>query len=366
MKVDLSKIDVTDFNQVEHQIAGDDVVWIYPKLEGVSWDATNIIYRSSIWRKSDGQLISPGFKKFFNWSESPGVTPPPNALTPHIQCVEKLDGSCLIVSKYKGQLITRTRRAWAKTMLNGDEIDIFIKRYPKAFDNPLLNAEDHSLIFEWLTPSNRIVIKHDFADIKLIGVIKHDDYSYFTQQQVDETAKNIDVKRPKYFSYSSLEELMQKVTDLNGEEGVCVYYGNGQHIRKVKSEWYKAVHNFRNAMNLKNIVELFLINNKPSYGEFCNLVMNQYTYEGLEMARPLISQICDAMAASTNIVNGMKRFVAAMKADTTKYPTRKLMAEHIVSAYGKTSRADIAFTILDGKEVSNTQYKKLLFQTLVT
>lgn len=361
MKIELDKIDITDFNMQDCVFGGDACVWLFPKLEGTKWTQNNLHFRSSIWRKSDGELISPGFKKFFNWAQEPNIYPPPDALTQKIQVVEKLDGSCLVVSRYKGELIIRTRRALAQTMLNGDEIELFKTKYPKVFENHLLNGgtSSYSLIFEWLTPSNQIVVKYEEPEIRLIGVINHTDYSYHPQDWLDNYAWEWGVGRPKRFNYKSLEEMIQHITDLKGEEGVCVYYGNGQHIRKIKSDWYLSVHNFRNAMNLKNIVDLYFISEMPTYNDFCTAVMNQFTWEGLMMAKPLISQVCDGMKQVHAILDGMKRFLEKNKG------SRKEMAFSIQSSYGTTNRADILFTLLDGKELNRNQWKKLLFQTLL-
>jgi len=359
MKLAIDKIDITDFNVQDCQFAGDDCVWIFPKLEGTKWTTDNLHQRSSIWRKSDGLLVSAGFKKFFNWAQEPTIYPPPDALTKKINVVEKLDGSCLVVSKYKGELITRTRRALAKTMLNGDEISLFEKKHPEVFNNPMLDT--HSLLFEWMTPSNRIVVGYEAPEIRLIGAVDHDTYAYASQKELDSYAHNIGVKRPKYFSFTSIEEMLANIAVLKGEEGVCVYYGNDQHIRKIKSDWYLSVHNFRNAMNLKNIVDLYLILEQPDYENFCLAVLNQYQYEGLAMAKPLISMICDGMKEVKRIEEGMKTFIASK---LRSLPNRKLQAEMILSSYGTTNRADMVFTLLDNKPLNQGQTKKLLFQVL--
>lgn len=155
MKKDLSKIDITDFNVQDCTFGGDECVWLFPKLEGVKWRTDNLDQRSSIWRKSDGELVSAGFKKFFNWAQEPDIYPAPNALTTKINVVEKLDGSCLIVSEWNGELIVRTRRALATTMLNGYEIAVFQKKYPKVFDARRLHKEYRSTILEWMTHLTR-------------------------------------------------------------------------------------------------------------------------------------------------------------------------------------------------------------------
>ena len=136
MKLDKSLLDITDFNIRECIFGGDKCIWVFPKLEGTSWNEKNEILRSSIWRDSDGELVSPGFKKFFNWEQCPNIHPAPDVLHSKIKCVDKIDGSCLIVSRYKGELITRTRRALTSTLLNGDEVDKILKvKYPKVFSN---------------------------------------------------------------------------------------------------------------------------------------------------------------------------------------------------------------------------------------
>lgn len=361
MKLDFNLLDVTDFNIKECEFAGDACIWVFPKLEGTSWNSKNEVLRSSIWRKSDGELVSAGFKKFFNWEQKPEIHPAPTTLHNKIVCVEKLDGSCLIVTKYKGVLITRTRRALTSNLLNGHELETVLKaKYPKAFDNLLLDSEKYSLLFEWVTPSNQIVIRVDEPEIYLTGVIAHDDYSYIPQAELDKLALELGVKRPKHKKYSDIEHMLTDTTALKGEEGICVYYGNEQHIRKVKSDWYITIHNFRNEMNLKNIVDLYLTNGMPSFHEFCAQVENQYTYEGLLQAKSLISQICDAKTKVDKIIEGMHNFI---ERQTVK--TRKEMAGLIIGAYGLTSRADIVFTLYDKKPLETKQIKKLLFQSLI-
>lgn len=362
MKLDPKLLDITDFNIRECEFAGDTCLWVFPKLEGVAWNEENEVLRSSIWRKSDGELISAGFKKFFNWEQKPEIHPAPRNLHNKIVCVEKLDGSCLIVSKYKGQLITRTRRALTSNLLNGDELEKVLKvKYSKAFDNVYVNSENISLLFEWVTPTNQIVIKAETPELYLIGAVKHEDYTYVTQQILDQVANELGVKRPKYKKYKDIEHMLTDVNALKGEEGICVYYGNEQHIRKVKSEWYITIHNFRNEMNIKNIVDLYLEHNMPKYQEFCDLVQNQFDYEGLLQARSLISQICDAKGVSDKIVVGMKSFLAGISG----LSSRKEKAEKILSSYGQTNRADMVFTLLDGKDLDLKQWKKLLFQTII-
>jgi hypothetical protein len=362
MKFDLSTIDITDFNIRDCTFAGDDCVWVFPKLEGVSWNVKNEVLRSSIWRKSDGELVSGGFKKFFNWEQCPDLHPAPDVLTSKIKCVEKIDGSCLIVTNYKDQLITRTRRALTSNLLNGDELDKVLKvKYPAVFDLSIVRP-GFSYLYEWVTPSNKIVLNYTEPELYLTGIVNHENYSYVRQHLLDDLAKTtFNVKRPRYKSYKSLAHMLEDVSGLKDAEGDCIYYKNEQCIRKHKSEWYKTVHNFKSNMSLKTIVDLFLEYDRPDYNTFCEAVLNRFKYEGLVEARSLISQICDAYTETKAIIKGMQDFVNRINC----LNTRKAKAEAIFSSYGKTNRADIVFLILDGKELGRDQYKKLLFQTLI-
>jgi len=365
MKLETSQLpDVTDFEYKECVIAGEDCIWFYPHMEGVKWTTKNLMFRSSIWRKSDYTLVSAGFKKFFNWTQEPDIYPAPSS-NDKINCVEKIDGSCLLVTKYKGQLITRTRRAFSHIMLNGDEIDLLQRKYPKAFNNDILDHENCTFIYEWTTPSNIIVVQHAEPDIRLIGCVDHSDYSLVSQDVLDVMSDMIRVKRPKRVQFASIDEMIKNVAELKGEEGICVYYGKDQHIRKIKSDWYLSVHNFRNKMNLKNLVELYFVMGMPSYQDFCGGVLNQFQYEGLMMSQSFISQICDGMKVVKRVIQGMENFVSEMKKDSKRFPDRKAQAAHVFSSYGKTNRADIVFIILDGKSLDAAHYKKLLFQELV-
>lgn len=361
----MGTLNLTDFNAVPCSFGNDACVWVFPKLEGVAWNVDNLKFRSSIWRTSDSKPVSLGLKKFFNWEEKPEIQPAPDHIHNQVNCVEKVDGSCLIVSKYKGELITRTRRSLTDKLQNAEELIILKQKYPKAFDNDLLDAEEHSLIYEWVSPVNRIVLKYPEPDLKLINCIRHIDYSYYTQQELDQLATVFGTPRPKYHKFHTLADrevinLLSNVQAMTNEEGLCVYYGNDQKIRKIKSEWYLVRHNFRSNISLKFMVELFLSEGKPEYNDLCTKVLNTFDYECLMEAKPLISEICDAHKQVKNIIEGMKAFLDKIK----NLETRKAKAEQIISSYGNTNRAEIVFMLLDNKELDIKHWRKLLFQVL--
>jgi hypothetical protein len=183
-------------------IAGDDCWLITPNHVGCKWSDENARFRSCIVRKSDNFVVSQGFLKFTNFSEQPDFQPWDKSWK--IDARIKLDGSLLIVSKYKGEIICRTRGTVdARQMANGHEIDLLIKKYPYVFNETLL--ELCSFLYEWTTPSNIIVLReHDEPTLTLIGAVFNNNCQLFSQDMLDTLALRQGVNRPQKYEYNSI------------------------------------------------------------------------------------------------------------------------------------------------------------------
>ena len=320
------------------------------------WTPENLIFRSSIWTK-DGELVSASYKKFFNWYEQPDIEPKPSALK-ECHCIEKIDGSALIVSKYKNNLIVRTRGTFDASKLDtGHEIKDLISRYPRAFDPP----QTLSYIFEWTSPENRIIIDYGpKPDIYLTNIIRHQDYSYFTQKELDETADSLKVKRPVVFEFIDMVSMIESVMALEDVEGICVYYHGDQYIRKVKSLKYLTLHQMKAGFNNKSLIEYFVENSMPGYQEFIEQLTAEIDYEVVSTMLSDISNVVDASKEVRKILDHCKKF-----SDSVRSLTRKEAAEKIISSYGKTNRTAIVFRYLDQKEPEKKMLKVLLTQIVL-
>jgi hypothetical protein len=365
MKINLTEIP-EDFVTRPVEIAGEMCYLIFPPHIGTKWDKQNLIFRSSIWN-SEGELISAGFKKFFNWGEQPDLAYTPFSMTANggVKLLEKIDGSTLIVSQYKGELIARTRgTADATGMENGHEIELLKKKYPRAFENSLLEDNRYSLIFEWVSPENRIVIKYPEPDIYLISIIDHIDYSLMPQDSVDNWADEyLQVKRPKVYTFGSLKEMHEAVQAFQGVEGLCVYCNKDQDIRKVKGVDYLARHRMKDELgSFERVVDFYFTQGQPSFNDFYQSIVDTVDWETAEECRGDASRIVDGMKEVNKIIDGMKRFVAPLKADL--HMPRKEEAARIFQAYGDTNRTGMVFSILDGKELKEKDLKRLLYQVL--
>jgi hypothetical protein len=287
--------------------------------------------------------------------------------------MEKIDGSALIFSRYKGTTVIRTRGTTnARLQENGHEIDILCQKYSKFISFlEKWKTSPCSYIFEWVSPTNRIVINYgDEPDMYLTGIIEHDRYRLFLQAQLDFMAEKYDLRRPQTYHYNSIEEMQQAVTDFRGKEGVCVYFHADQEILKFKGAQYLFLHRAKSEIaSIEKVIDLYLdvfFNSgstiPPTYVEFMDYLTKTFDYEIAQMAIPNVSQICDAMKEVNTILTHMIMVVGSVS--PLKGISRRDAAAKIFQAYGTTNRTSFCFKLLDGKSLQAEDYKKLLFQVL--
>lgn len=357
MKIDLTTVDETMFNMSPHLIAGETCWLITPKQMGCEWTINNKHFRSSVWN-SNGELISASFPKFVNWGEKPEVFPTPHTLH-NTAVVEKLDGSLLCISKFKGEFIIRTRGTVDATKLdNGHEIELFKQQHSLLLNHDSSDTWDHSVLLEWLSPANKIVVDYGpVPQFKLIGLIYHDDYSLAQQNTLDFMATMLNIERPKVYPFKEIDGMIADVSLWKGLEGVCVYSNDGQTIHKIKGYQYLKLHYFKSNATFENTVDLFFEFDMPSYQEFQSRLVEHFDWECANMVLGFTSTICDGFKEVNKIVSSMKEFVEPLKAVSRAEAARK-----ILGSFSNTNRGSYCFKLLDGKVLDKDCLKKLLYQ----
>ena len=362
MKIDLDKVDRTQFMVHHfHSLNGEIVHLIQPQHIGTKWQQDNKHMRSVV-VNYEGEVISASFPKFTNWGENPDNFPVPTSLK-NATVVEKLDGSTLIVSKYNGQYILRTRGTVdASTMANGFELELFKSTIlSKLQDNN--DTWNYSVLFEWLSPRNVIVLRYSDEPMwKLIGFIDHTDYSLATQDVLDLMAKKYDLLRPEIYTFTDITDMLQIVDKWQDREGVCLYSKNGQTIHKIKAAKYLLLHHLKSELSsLEKIMDVWLDQGMTDYQTFYNYIFTTFDFELAEQIKSTISRIVDGKKEVNKIVDGMNSFVNNRLRSLT---SRKEQAQLVISSYGDSGRSSMIFKILDGKSLDKNDYKKLLFQVL--
>jgi len=359
MIIDINSIDMDQFQVKEGIFCGEESILVTPNHIGTKFTQKNKRFRSSIWNKS-GELLSASLMKFVNAGERPEDFPLPSSLK-NTKAMLKIDGSTLIITKRNGILNCRTRGAFdVEQQPNSYEISILQEKYPLAFDNELLDSEQYSLIFEWVSPVNVIVVKYPEPDMILLNIVKHSNYSYFTQNEIDSFAEQYGLQRPSMFYFDTIETLRDQVYQWDTNEGVVLYHSNDQECHKFKAAKYLYIHSIKSSLNTEEkLIDLFLTSKTNNYNEFFDYIATNIDYEVAQHFRGQLSKICDANKEVMNILDGMQNFV-----NNIQNMTRKEQALKITSAYGKTNRASFVFCLLDGKELDNKAKKKLFFQVL--
>jgi len=339
------------------KIAGEICFLINPQFAGTKWTRENLIFRSSIWN-SKGEPVSLSFPKFFNWGERPDLSPTPKDIR-NCELIEKIDGSTLVVSKYKGELIIRARGTFdAKKLDNGHEINYLLNEHPcisRLFDE---QNSDVSWIFEWVSPVNKIVINYgDKPDLYLIGAIRHSNYSLYPQKALDEFAIYFGVKRPKRFNFGSIPEMLEAIEKLQGQEGLCLYFNNDQQIRKVKSAWYLSLHSLKSNLTTDKLADMWFLWNQPNYKEYCDKFVSTFDFECLQFASAAISKLFDGVGVYKDIINALQA-----KYHANKHLSRKEYAIEMLKNYGSTKKFTIMMNFFSNQETKTEVLKHILLQ----
>jgi T4 RnlA family RNA ligase len=342
-------------------IGGDECVHISPNKIDVDWCDENLIFRSIILRKSDHYVVSRGFDKFFNLGENPKADKMLETAK-SIDYLNKEDGSLLIWGYHQGQLIHRTRgTVTAEIMPNGDEIKFLINKY-KNLVTWVEKYSNFSVLTEWLTPTNIIVISgYDEPQLKLLGVIDNQTGELLKYEQLADIASETGVPLVERFQYSSIKDCVQDVNAWRGKEGVVVYLRNENGdttLLKIKSDWYLKLHRIATGMSsIRSVLDVFMDSPRyTTFQEFYDYIVRTVDFEIAEKIKTDIQKIVDSYVKYSNILNQIHSDIDEIK----KLNDRKAQAKIIIENY-KGGLTAAAFLFLDNKPISD----KILFNLLL-
>jgi len=264
--------------------------------------------------------------------------------------------SCLIISKHNDELIVRTRGTVDATKLsNGHEIEFLKNKYPKVFDNHYINSGRYTLLFEWTTPTNRIVLAETTEPcLWLIGMVFHcsEDgfYEYVHQEHLDLVSEFLEVKRPKTYSISfteNIEKLKKDIEPLVDIEGVVVYDESGQILKKIKTLRYLELHKvFTGIKSVDHLFDIFVEYGQPKREKFEELLATNFDWELVTTLKPLFDELYLKMDKINLEINRLKIYFT--KPDFVALD-RKGKAQKINQYF--SSYSGIAFAMLDGKDL---------------
>jgi len=277
------------------------------------WSRENLWLRSRVECVKTDDTVSQGFGKFFNLGQGPdGLRiDAATVLTAihnnqRVVATLKYDGSCLIRSVFKGEVMFRTRGSLAFTYHNlaQEEMDAFVSTYPRLLDPTWESTR--SLLFEWLTPDFQIVIKYDKADLRLLAAVDHghrhfSHLRYLTMEELEPIAAECGVPLTEYHTIDSVTDwhhFYRDVIDHKEIEGYVLRLNNEQDLVKVKSTPYLTKHGVKSNLSFKSMVEFWLQHGQEGiYHSILGQLEKLYDEEIVMWALPFVDNLFVAVEA---------------------------------------------------------------------
>ncbi len=326
------------------------------------WTKETIKYRSRV-ETLDGTPVSVGFHKFFNLGTGPDnlqikVDDIIKECGKGAIATLKLDGSLLIRSVYGGKVMLRTRGSFGYDHVdNASEMEIFKKGYPRIFD-PIW-YDSCSLLFEWVSPNNIIVLKYPEPELTLIGAVNHEDLTYFPMSALAIIAKVLGVPLVRYFPLTSdgWEELNASL-ETNAEiEGYVIRLNGEQDLVKVKCVPYLTKHALKSSLSTEKLADMFFQQGWPSFQAFSEQFISDFDEETYMWALGAISSLYDGVKEFNKIIAHMLE-----NAQTRRGMSRKDAALAGLVEYGQTKRFSAYMNLWEGKVMKDDLYKSILLQ----
>lgn len=350
------------FNIISNTFCNLECYLITPQIDA-KWNKNNLFYRSLITDK-EGNVLSSGFPKFFNYGEKPDCYPDPENFNDW-KIEEKIDGSLLIADYVNGQFSMRTRGTVSySSQENAKDFELLPEKYPEVVD--FLKENQHlSLLFEIVTPNNVIVVRPQQVEFYLIGAINKNEMRVASSHDLLEIWREIGpIYTPHIYNFidtKDLSKIAENIKHWRGKEGIVISYNNGQNRIKLKSDWYLFIHRVKSQLNSENnLIEYYVDSGMPKYLDFYKKVETEFDYEIALQLTSQINKICTAGEKVKMLIENMKEFLSSIRG----FQNRKQQAEHIIDTYGSANRASFVFHMLNGKELTKEHIIKLLHQNL--
>lgn len=208
-----------------------------------------------------GRILSRGFHKFHNLDEREEyATENVDLSLPHV-VLDKLDGSAIMTMATETGIYLTTRKGITEVAQAADKFLLANQiRYSNLFNS--LPVDEYTYIFEYVAPTNKIVLDYEKEDLILTG-IRHTingTYVFFEELEALAKAFGISVVGINSHGMTSSSMLAKMVSRGKGQEGVVVRFDTGAMV-KIKTEEYVRKHKSKDLIGSpKGIIGLIVEN----------------------------------------------------------------------------------------------------------
>lgn len=217
-------------------------------------------FRGLTFCSETGKILRRPYHKFFNLGQREDVMPDKIDWTQPYIILEKLDGSMIVPFKVKDKLIWGTKMGDTDVSKPVEEYIAKVENY-RRYLVPVTQylSMDKSLIFEWCSRQQRIVIDYPKEELVLTAIRDNVSGEYMPYLEMKKMADWFGIPCVKAIeSTQSPEELVEFVRTQEGAEGVVLRFDDG-HMLKLKGEWYCQIHAVKSDIAIeKNLVRCIL------------------------------------------------------------------------------------------------------------
>ena len=323
-----------------------------------AWDDVSPWLRSVVVDSVTHDVLSSGLPKFWNLNQgdrNSGERLVEALLDPEskVYFTEKMDGSLVIRSVQNGEVNFRTRG----TLDGGDMLPQILKvveaeEYDWLLDPNL--CSNHSLLFEYIGPENRIVVPYQESDLVLIGCVNHTTMIQDTYEELLCLTDVFNVNVVAHYSLpQSISDLLDEVQAWEGREGIVIRVEHptrypetgGVWMVKLKADDYLAKHRLRFSLTTRTIREMCETAEISSWHQFEKVLADLGgDFEMAEQVRPMINLFIQVSRDADEILSAL---FFQVEIALSEYPLRKDFAVKFANPLGQGSK--IAFLLADNR-----------------
>ncbi len=340
-----------------------------PNLYNYRWSDFRCRWlRSAHFREDDNSIISCGLPKFMTLGDGNGkykVVLEDVIDAKDLLLTTKVDGTCLIRFVQEGKVKWRTKQTFYVQMENDFEIQDFCKQNPLLGD-PVF-CPDMTLVFEWVSPFNQIIVTYDEPCLTLLAGVKYKQNVpwYDAELTLSQLSELIDISTQcgiplvEYRNLRSGGELFDIIKALKtseGSEGFVLRFSDDQMMVKIKSAWWLLAFACKISFTTALAIELWLFWNKPDWLKYHEEFTALFDQQAWTKALAVVSSMYDGIRNARGIIQHVDKFCSDNR-ELDDMPFSELAIDHF-----NPVRAKACAQIRRKEGVSSEVWKKLILQ----
>jgi hypothetical protein len=253
MRIDIASLS-KDFVVSQREVAGSPHILVCPGKGKHQWNPNELHLRSLL-LKPNGEIVSSGFPKFFNYRENPVVDSliQSSVASGKAFYAQKLDGSLIIRTIINGQVVFRTRGSHNLGALEQPVISLIQEKYPLLLDPEFGSAINWSMLFEFVSPDHRVILSYSEPQLYFLGAMLmfygEKIPQFYPAHTFEKLHQRMGVPIPtRYYLSGSLLEVTEKIKGWTNSEGIVLYIpkeDGSYDLAKIKTEEYLNLHALR-------------------------------------------------------------------------------------------------------------------------